>query len=118
MKTRAAPRLESAILRDIRAALNTATDAGGRLRCRVFRNSVGYDEGRQVRYGQPGSPDLWGVLADGTAFAIEVKSETGRMRPEQQAWWVAARKWGVQGGVARSVDEAMELLAVAERRST
>lgn len=79
-------------------------------RVRLLRNSVGFDVANNVKYGQPGSPDLWGVLRNGHCFAIEVKSDDGRVSPEQQAWWIAARKWGVLGGVAKSVAEAMALL--------
>lgn len=108
-------RTEATILGEIREALNTARDATGALRCRLYRNSVGYDEQRRVHYGQVGSPDLLGVLRCGRAFGIEVKGERGRMRPEQVAWWKAAALWGVAGGEAHSVAEAMELLAEAER---
>lgn len=100
---------ESAILRDIRDALNRTG------RCRVVRNNVGVDVDRGTRYGLGnGSPDLVGVLRNGRAFCIEVKAPRGRMRPEQEAWWRAARAWGVTGGVARSVPEALALLAEAE----
>jgi hypothetical protein len=81
---------ESQIQADIRAALNRDG------RCRLLRNSVGFDHEKKVRYGLGvGSPDIIGVLRDG-------------------AWWVAAKKWGVQGGIATSVDEAMGLLEQAE----
>lgn len=109
---------ESKIQADIRKALNL----DGRVR--LLRNSVGFhdgkcqacghDTGHRVRYGLGiGSPDLIGVLRDGRVFAIEVKAARGRESPEQVAWWVAARKWGVTGGTARSVAEAMALLNAA-----
>jgi hypothetical protein len=96
---------EASILAAIRQAIN----ADGR--ARVLRNSVGFDPERKVRYGLGmGSPDLIGVLRSGVCFALEVKSPTGRMSKEQEAWWRSARAWGVRGGVARSVEEAMRLL--------
>lgn len=99
---------ETALMREIRAALNATG------RCRVVRYSVGYDATNKVRYGNPGWPDLIGVLRSGRAFMVEVKTSTGRLRPEQEAFWRAARAWGVTGGVARSVPEALALLAAAE----
>jgi hypothetical protein len=101
---------ESRIQQDIRKALNSSLGPDGRPRVRVMRNSVGYDPVNRVRYGMVGSPDLIGVLRDGRCFAVEVKSAHGRVSPEQQAWWRAAKQWGVLGGVATSVAEAMALL--------
>jgi len=89
----------------IRKALN---DTG---RVRVVRNSVGFDREHKSRYGLGvGSPDLVGALRGGRAFGCEVKTPTGRLSPEQRAWWRAAHAWGIQGGVANSVDQALALL--------
>jgi hypothetical protein len=102
-------------MRNIREALNTARDEHGNLRCRVVRNQVGFDGEHRAAYGLgKGSPDLVGVLRSGRAFCIEVKSASGRVTPEQSAWWRAARSWGVTGGIAHSVAEAMALLDDAE----
>ena len=98
---------ESQIQSSIRSALNRDG------RCRVVRFSVGYDEAKRIRYGQVGAPDLIGVLRDGHAFCVEVKRQGDRLRPEQQAWWRWAREWGVRGGVATSVEEALALLDAA-----
>lgn len=99
---------ESTIQAQIRATLNRDG------RCRLFRNSVGYDAGNRVRYGlSTGSPDLVGVLRNGICFAIECKTPRGRLSPEQAAWWRAAAKWGIRGGVAHSVEEALQLLEAA-----
>jgi hypothetical protein len=101
---------ESRIQAEIRQALN----ASGR--ARLLRNSVGYDAASRVTYGLGvGSPDLVGTLRSGTTFAVEVKAARGALRDDQWSWWLAARKWGVLGGVARSVEEAMALLEDAER---
>lgn len=96
---------EAGILKDIRHALNQSG------RVRVIRNTVGFDQTRNIRYGLgTGSPDLIGPLRNGRIFAVEVKTTRGRMSVEQCAWWMAARKWGVTGGVATSVESAMALL--------
>lgn len=99
---------EAQIQAEIRLALN----ATGRVR--LLRNSCGYDHDKRVRYGLgEGSPDLIGVLRNGRVFCLEVKKPGGRMSPQQVAWWRFAQQWGVQGGVATSVPEALALLEQA-----
>ena len=44
--------------------------------------------------------------------SIEVKTPTGRIRPEQQQWLNAVQAAGGIAGVARSVGEAMDLLSI------
>lgn len=86
-------------------------------RCRLMRNNTGVDTDKGVRYGiGVGGADLVGVLFDpkGQAFCLEIKTPRGRIRPEQYAWWKAAYKWGVRGGVCRSLDGAWKALADAE----
>lgn len=88
-------------------------------RCRLVRNNVGVDTEKGVRYGLGvGSPDLVGTLPGGINFCIEVKTPEGRIDPAQRAWWKAALKWGIRGGVARSLDGAWRLLDEAERGVT
>lgn len=83
----------------------------------LWRNSVGVavpmSGDAPQRYGQVGSPDLMGsvtVRGVAVALAVEVKSGTGRVRPEQERWIKGhlARGWIVF--VARSADEAERLL--------
>ena len=99
---------ETQLMRLIKHELNTSG------RCRLVRNNVGVDSEKGVRYGLVGSPDLWGPLPSGRLFGIEVKTPTGRIRPEQHQWWRAAGKWNVTGGVCRSVEGAWRALADAE----
>jgi len=42
--------------------------------------------------------------------SIEVKTATGRLRPEQQAWLGVVQGAGGIAGVARSVEDANEIL--------
>lgn len=101
---------ETAIMRAIRRELNATR------RVRLVRNNVGFDTEHRIPYGLGrGSADLVGMLRGGVSFAIEVKTPEGRMSPEQRAWWRAYRAWGGQGGVARTVPEALVLLEEAER---
>ena len=95
--------------------------------CRLFRNNTGTlvdRNGRPVQFGLcKGSADLIGwkrvtITPDmvGTTVAvftsIEVKSATGRIRPEQQQWLDAVQAAGGIAGVARSIDDARRLTTV------
>jgi hypothetical protein len=107
---------ETTLQQQIRLALGTHPDA------RVFRNQVGSlpdpRTGRLVTFGLArGSADLigWRTITVtpamvGTRLAIftsiEVKTPTGRIRPEQQAWLEAVQQAGGIAIIARSVPDA------------
>jgi hypothetical protein len=78
-------------------------------RCRVVlqRHRIVYGLG-------VGSPDLVGAV-DGRAFGLELKSPTGRVRPEQLAWRDAAIRRGVHVAIVRTVEEAEEAIRQAMR---
>lgn len=78
-----------------------------------MRNNVGFDRERRVQYGLGvGSPDLIGCLIpSGRMLAVEIKTPTGRVSPEQRAWHDAWRARGVLVWVLRSVDEAVSMLS-------
>lgn len=114
------PNSETTLQQQIRLALGTRPDA------RLFRNQVGSlpdpRTGRLVTFGLArGSADLIGwrtvtVTPDmvGQRLAvftsIEVKTPTGRVRPDQQAWLGVVRGAGGIAGVARSVTDALQLV--------
>jgi hypothetical protein len=90
----------------------------------LYRNNCGVLQDRRgvpVRYGlQPGSSDLIGwrtvtITPDmvGQRIAvftsIEVKTPTGRVKPEQQQWLDAVQAAGGIAGVARSVEDALRI---------
>lgn len=79
--------------------------------CAVFRANVGLfftRDGRPVRSGLPnGFPDLFGFRSDLMPFFVEVKSATGRVRPEQDAFLNAMRARGAIAVVARSADDCV-----------
>lgn len=92
---------------------------------RLFRNNTGTlrdQNGRPVQFGLcKGSADLIGwktvtITEDmiGQRIAVftsvEVKTATGRLRPEQQQWLDAVQAAGGIAGVARSVSDAEALL--------
>ncbi len=93
---------------------------------RVFRNNTGTlrdANGRPVSFGLcKGSADLIGwrtvtitpeMVGQQVAVftSIEVKTATGRLRPEQQQWLDAVQAAGGIAGVARSVEDAEALLS-------
>jgi hypothetical protein len=110
---------EQTIQQHIRLACSTGD-------CRLFRNNTGTlrdQHGRPVQFGLcKGSADLIGWRSItitpamvGTTIAVfasvEVKTPTGRLRPEQQQWLEAVQAAGGIAGVARSVADAEVLLA-------
>ena len=93
---------------------------------RLWRNNTGTlrdQHGRPVSFGLcKGSADLIGwkrvtvtpemVGSTVAVFAsIEVKTATGRLRPEQQQWLDAVQAAGGIAGVARSVEDAQQIMA-------
>jgi hypothetical protein len=91
---------------------------------RVFRNNTGTlrdANGRPVSFGLcKGSADLIGwtirtvtpeMVGQRIAVftSIEVKTATGRLRPEQQQWLDAVQAAGGIAGVARSVEDALRI---------
>lgn len=80
----------------------------------AFRNDTGaykdQKSGRFVHYGLcKGSSDIVAVSPDGRAVFIEVKTPTGRVRPEQVQFIAAVRRNGAYAGIARSVDDAIAI---------
>ena len=108
---------EQTIQQHIRLACSTGDT-------RLFRNNTGTlkdQHGRPVQFGLcKGSADLIGwkrvtVTPDmvgqqvAVFLSIEVKTATGRLRPEQQQWLDAVQAAGGIAGVARSVEDAQRL---------
>lgn len=94
----------------------------------LFRNHSGAlrdsKTGRMVPFGlSPGSPDLVGwktveITPDMVGMqvavfcGIEIKTPTGRLRADQAHWLQRLGDSGGIAGVARSTDEALDLLTV------
>jgi hypothetical protein len=108
---------EQTIQQQIRLSLS-------RGRVRLFRNNTGTlrdQHGRPVTFGlAKGSADLIGwttrtitpdMVGQQVAVftSIEVKTPTGRISPEQQAWLQAVQAAGGIAGIARSVEDAQGL---------
>ena len=111
---------ETTLQQQIRLALGTRPDT------RIFRNQVGSlpdpRTGRLVTFGLArGSADLIGwrtititpeMVGQRIAVftSIEVKTPTGRVRPEQHAWLSTVQGAGGFAGVARSVTDALHMV--------
>ena len=94
----------------------------------LFRVNVGSGwTGSKVRKNQDGSvtifnprpfdtgvpdgfPDLLGVLPGGRAIFIEVKSEKGKPSPAQINFLAQAIKTGAIAGVARSIEDVLQII--------
>lgn len=96
----------------MRACMLALSEAG----CLIWRNNVGVlpdRTGVPIRFGLcVGSSDLIGIAPDGRFLAVEVKTKTGRVRPEQQRFIDAVIAKGGIAGVARSPSEALDLLSL------
>jgi len=74
-------------------------------------DTVTLADARMIHAGlTKGGSDIIGIAPDGRFLAVEVKTETGRVRPEQTVFLDVVRKAGGIAGIARSVDEALALL--------
>lgn len=115
---------ESEIQREIRLAAGRAVPG-----CVLWRNNCGVAEQRDgsfVRYGVggKGGSDLLGALTVetrtgaqlGVLLAVEVKTATGRLSPEQRMFGALVERMGGVFIVARSVDDFVEQATAARAR--
>lgn len=99
----------------MQAAVKGYLEARGAFVVRVNSGAFKNGEGRLYRFnGQRGCSDLLGVLADGTAFAIEVKRPghrtAAKRAAEQKAFILQFARRGAVAGVVESVEDVMKLL--------
>jgi len=115
------PASETHLQQEIRLALGTRPDL------RLYRNNCGSlpdpKTGRPVQFGLArGSADLigWRTITIGPEMvgqrlavftSIEVKTERGRVRPEQHAWLSTVQAAGGIAGIARSVADASQIIS-------
>lgn len=75
----------------------------------AWRNNSGAlpnAEGRPVRFGKPGSSDIFGILPGGRFLAVECKRPGGKPTATQAVFLESIR---VAGGVALVIDDPREL---------
>lgn len=102
-----APKIkESALQKQIMQALSYT--------CEVFRANVGQFkvDNRYVSTGLPkGFPDIFDYRRkDGKFFAIEIKTQTGRLSEHQKVFKTYFEKEPILYGVARSIEDALEIV--------
>lgn len=100
---------ETDIQRDILAALARVPG----LVCWRSSTGVSRSGGRFLRYGVKGQGDITGLLPGGRMFALEVKTPTGRVSPEQVEFGARVNGAGGLWAVVRSVDEALAVIEAA-----
>ena len=97
---------------EIQKRIQVAVSRSG---CTIFRTNVGKvktADGRWFDTGLPkGFPDLMGFRwSDGRIFFIEVKSATGRPRPDQIIFHKFLQSHSVIHGIARSPEDALKII--------
>mgnify|MGYP003346965149 FL=1 len=103
--------------------LMALSDAG----CKVWRQNVGVgwtgdatrlnDGSVLIRNPRPlhaglcrGSSDIIGITTEGRFLAVEVKTQHGRVTPEQENFIARIGQQGGVSGVCRSVEDALNLI--------
>ncbi|MBI5972011.1 VRR-NUC domain-containing protein [Staphylococcus caledonicus] len=98
---------EQKIQNDIILAINKR---GHRL-WRANAGKVITKDNRIIKLLPKGFPDTFGFRKDdGKFIAIEVKTERGKLRPEQINFKIFAESQNILYGVARSVEEAIAIV--------
>ena len=103
---------EAAALVEVLKALNTHPAVAW---CERMNSGAARMGGRFVRFGFKGCPDVLGQLKDGRLLACEVKSKTGRLRPEQTIFLERIRGAGGVAFVARDLRDVLRELSNHER---
>lgn len=70
---------------------------------------------RFIRFGFAGCPDVLGQLTDGRFLGVEVKSPTGKLRPEQSIFLERVRGAGGVAFMARDLRDVLRELNQLDR---
>ena len=99
---------ETDIMNEIRLALSAA----GHMNFRANVGKVKMADGRWFSTGLPdGFSDLFGFRkTDAKIFFIEVKTQTGKLRKDQERFLTAMNQRGAIVGVARSTEDALKIV--------
>ena len=98
---------EAAALVEVLKALNTHAAVAW---CERMNSGAARMGGRFVRFGFKGCPDVLGQLKDGRLMGVEVKSPTGKLRPEQSVFLERIRGAGGVAFVARDLRDVLREL--------
>ncbi|AIM64215.1 VRR-NUC domain protein [Weissella ceti] len=98
---------EQSIQNDVQVALS----ARGHKVWRANAGTAMSANGGYIKLLPKGFPDLFGFNGKtGQFFAIEMKNETGRLRPDQKTFGNMLSNQPVAYGVARSVQQAINIV--------
>ena len=100
-------RPEAAALVEVLKALRTHPAVAW---CERMNSGAAKVEGRFIRFGFKGCPDVLGHLKDGRVLGVEVKAQAGRLRPEQALFLERIRCAGGVAFVARDCRDVREQL--------
>ena len=100
-------RPEAAALVEVLKALRTHPAVAW---CERMNTGAAKVEGRFIRFGFKGCPDVLGQLKDGRLLGVEVKAKAGRLRPEQALFLERIRCAGGVAFVARDCRDVREQL--------
>ncbi|MBK9238523.1 MAG: VRR-NUC domain-containing protein [Rhodoferax sp.] len=109
---RANDRKEAAALVEV---LNALKAHPGVVWCERMNSGATRIGTRWVKFGFVGCPDVLGQLRDGRLLGVEVKSPTGRLRPEQTIFLDRIRGAGGVAFVARDLRDVRRELAVIQQ---
>jgi hypothetical protein len=82
-----------------------------------FRLNAGHFktiDGRMIKAGLAGLPDLLWIGPDGRTAWLEVKTGAGKVREHQQRFIDRLTEMGQVAGIVRSVDDALRMIGVIE----
>jgi len=110
--TRRNNRPESAALVEVMKALKTHPAV---VWCERMNSGAAKVGNRFIRFGWPGCPDVLGQLRDGRLLGVEVKSPTGKLRPEQTVFLDRIRGAGGVAFMARDCRDVLRELGFSEQ---
>ena len=111
-KPRAKPVLhEAAALKEVMLALKVHPNIAWHER---MNSGAFVRDGRYIRFGFPGCPDVIGQLRDGRFLAVEVKAPDGQASDLQREFLQQVRSYGGVAFVARNLVDVRRELAKAE----
>ena len=100
---------EAVLLREIMLAVSAIRRPDGSPVCVLWRQHCGVflamTGKHPTRIGIEGQADIGGVLCNGRAVQVEVKSPIGRLREGQVRWATMCQSMGVLYVLARSVED-------------
>ena len=83
--------------------------------CERMNSGAARVGGRFIRFGFTGCPDVLGQLRDGRLLGVEVKSPTGKLRPEQAVFMERVRGAGGVAFMARDLRDVLRELGNSEQ---